>query len=623
MSNPAYGLGFHAFFGAMLSGRDVSSSNDLVPDVFPVSIDGNPYILDTNNPSGGNLFRRDSIALLRTQADSARSAGESSVSPEIFWRRSFDSWHLGAGQTHADREASSPYRFRSSKGLDPWTQGQISTLNDTALISTSDIAANSNVRCVVAGSRLYVASGQTVKYTTSTSGTFTWTTVTGTPAETVAGIESDGLNVWIAYPSAVYSTTTAGSSASSLSTAPTSQSWTGVFFNKNKLFAAANDSKIYEISSAGTKTAIVDRSALGFTWTAATGVGGYHYLGGYNGDKSVIYKVTLTAEGTALGAGTVAGELPDGEKLYHLGSYLGFLLAGTSKGLRFCTIDGDGYITLGGLIQTNQPVYATEGQDRFVWFSWGYYDSLSSGLGRLDLANFTSTSTPAYASDLMATGTSASPVQGDVLSVVTWGNYRVFTVAGYGLVRETTDTAVTSATISSGLVSYGIIDTKVAAFIETRMSGLASGSSIAVKVQIDGDAGTTVGTVTEAGAVFSGEFYIGKSGRNFEVTLTMTNAVTCTGVLFRSYPAPKRSTKFTVPIMLFDTVSAGGTDWFGNPEEEYAYLEELHSNQLPITYKEGNLAYTVVMDDYAWLPEKKSSVAGWQGTFVAVFREIL
>jgi hypothetical protein len=29
------------------------------------------------------------------------------------------------------------------------------------------------------------------------------------------------------------------------------------------------------------------------------------------------------------------------------------------------------------------------------------------------------------------------------------------------------------------------------------------------------------------------------------------------------------------------------------------------------------------MDDFQWLPEKRSNVSGFQGTFVAVLREIL
>jgi len=50
VSNANYGLGLGAYFGAALN-TSTSSISDLVPSIFPVSIDGKPYNLDLNNPS--------------------------------------------------------------------------------------------------------------------------------------------------------------------------------------------------------------------------------------------------------------------------------------------------------------------------------------------------------------------------------------------------------------------------------------------------------------------------------------------------------------------------------------------------------------------------------------------
>lgn len=645
MVNANYGLSLGAYFGAALN-TSVTSVTNLVPSIFPIAIDGNPYNIDLNNPMGGNLYRRDSVALLRTQADSARTAGESSVSPEIFWRRSFDSWHAGAGQTHADRETSNPYRFRRSKGMDVWDKGELKALNDVAAQNNFETptppAPNENIGLVAAGSRLYAYNGTKTYYTTSTSGTWTWTAVTGTPANAPAGIASDGKNVWIAHTDAIYKTDTSSSSVSSWPAAPASNTWTGIWFNKGRLFASASDSKVYEITNSTTKTAILDRSTLGFTWNSATGVGGYHYFGGYSGDKSQILKLTLNTDGTALTAGgVVAGELPDGELVLHLDSYLGYLIIGTNKGVRFANTDANGYITIGGLIETNQPVYCSEGQDRFVWFGWGNYDSDSSGLGRMDLAEFTSVLTPAYASDLMAgkpalktltsSPVAADPIQGNVKAVVTWNNKRVFAVAAKGVFTETT-TKVPLATLDTGLISHGIIDNKYAAFLDARMEPLASNTVIKLAHSVDSGSFITSGSQDNDGYVYTGEFFVGDQGRNFELRVIfgdigpdplVTSDVTCTGFMLRSYPAPKRVSKFSVPIMLFDSINVADRDWAGNPSADFEFLSGLHKRQLPFTYQEGEISYTVVMDDYQWLPEKRSNVAGWQGTFVAVLREIL
>ena len=595
---------------------------------------------------GGNLYRRDSVALLRTQADSARTAGESSVSPEIFWRRSFDSWHAGAGQTNADRETSNPYRFRSSKGMDVWSKGQLKALNDVdtqnAFESPTPPSPNESIGLVVAGTRLYAFNATKTYYTTSTSGTWTWTNVSGNPASAPVGIASDGKNVWIAHPGAIYNTTNSSSSMASWCAAPAG-TWTGIWFNKGKLFGAVSTGIIYEINASGTATALSggNRSVLGFDWKASTGVGGSHYFAGYSGDKSLIFKSSLTTDGTALAALVVAGELPDGELVLHLDGYLGYLVIGTSKGIRFASTDANGYITIGGLIETGQPVYCSEGQDRFVWFGWGTYDVVSSGLGRMDLAEFTATLTPAYASDLMAgkpalkTATSspiaAAPIIGDVKSVVTWNNKRVFAVAAKGVFAEAT-TKVPIATLDTGLISHGIIDNKYAAFLDARMEPLAANTIIKLSHAIDSGPFNASGTQESDGNVYTGEFFVGDQGRNFEVRVTfgditpptlVTSDVTCTGFMLRSYPAPKRISKFSVPVMLFDSINVADRDWAGNPGADFAFLTDLHKKQLPFVYQEGEVSYTVVMDDYQWLPEKRSNVSGFQGTFVAVLREIL
>jgi hypothetical protein len=643
--NANYGLSLGAYFGAALNTADISAT-DLVPSIFPVSIDGKPYALDLNNPMGGNLYRRDSVALLRTQADSARTAGESSVSPEIFWRRSFDSWHQGTGQTHADRETSSPYRFRRSKGMDVWDKGELKALNDVALCNGSGEntigTPSGSIGLISAGSRLYAFNGDKVYYTTGGAAPWLWTAVTGTPTGTsVNYIDSDGKNVFIAYPSAIWKTDTSISSATSFASAPSGTTWYGVGIRKGKLFSSGLNGILYEIRNNGSHVAVIDKSNRGFNWQGAASVGGYLYFGGYLGDKSVIYKSTLTAEGVDLAPGIAAGELPDGEVVTHLGDYLGYLIIGTSKGVRFANTDAQGYITIGGLIETGQPVYCTEGQDRFVWFGWGNYDAISSGLGRMDLSEFTATLTPAYASDLMAgwpaleTGSAspiaASPVLGNVTSVVTFGGNRVFTVSGKGVYAETS-AKVKIANLETGLISHGIIDNKYAAFLDGRTQPFTAGNVMKLSYSVNSDDYEVSGSLKTEGSVYTGEFFVGKQNRNIEVQVTFGDIVVdgllgadvnCTGFMVRSYPAPKRVSKFSVPILLFDMVNQADREWSGNPGADFQFLLNLHKSQLPFTFQEGEVSYTVVMDDFQWLPEKRSNVSGFQGTFVAVLREIL
>jgi hypothetical protein len=105
----------------------------------------------------------------------------------------------------------------------------------------------------------------------------------------------------------------------------------------------------------------------------------------------------------------VAATLPDGEIARSISGYLGYVVIGTDKGVRFSVADGDGNLTLGALIPTTEPVYCAEGQDRFVWYGLSQFPNNApyGGLGRMDLSAFTGDLTPAYATDINSPSTGA------------------------------------------------------------------------------------------------------------------------------------------------------------------------------------------------------------------------
>jgi TolB-like protein len=86
--------------------------------------------------------------LQKAQQDTSDLPGEQSLNPDDLWRRSFESWHRGAGQTDFDWADSDEFRFRSSLGVDPWTKRRLSLLNETEVKLASTAAA---VLLVVAG----------------------------------------------------------------------------------------------------------------------------------------------------------------------------------------------------------------------------------------------------------------------------------------------------------------------------------------------------------------------------------------------------------------------------------------------------------------------------------------
>lgn len=72
-------------------------TSSLVPSRFHVAIAGRPYMLDTQ---GGPPWVNDDIPVQRAQADTDADPGEGTLSTEGLWRRTRQSWHLGAGQEY-------------------------------------------------------------------------------------------------------------------------------------------------------------------------------------------------------------------------------------------------------------------------------------------------------------------------------------------------------------------------------------------------------------------------------------------------------------------------------------------------------------------------------------------
>lgn len=570
-----------------------------VPSKYPVALAGHPYMLDMladQNGLRGQYFRRSSIPVLRSQADQSNVPNESSISPDDMWRRTQDSWHLGAGQTHFDRANSSPYRFRSSKGVNVWTRWQMSLLPDTTKILTS---AN-NVRMVTAGSRTYLLDGQNIKYSSNiTAASPTFTTVTGTPASTPTAITTDGFTVYVSYPTALYTTNTGTSAATATSV---TQVFTLLGYAKGRLMGA-NANVVYNLTTtASNPTALYTHPNTDFTWVAFTPGPSSIYAAGYSGDKTLIYRTNVKSDGTTLDIPVVAGELPDGEIIRSMLGYLGIVVIGSDSGVRIGSPDSAGNITIGSLITGPVTVKCLVGYSRFVYFGWTNYDATSTGIGRLDLQNFTDNDTPAYASDLMAT------TQGTVGSVIVSGGTPVFAVDTVGVYNPSTS-LVASGTIDSGLIAYDLADPKTAMYLNVKNAPLPAGGSVTTSLSVDSGSFTSVGSTTVTASTGPNPDYPAgqRQGETFEVRNVLARATdtttgpTVTRWTLRSYATPARSYEWTLPLLIHQQVDPYGDGAYPmDVLNETDYLFNLLNTLC--TLQVGGESFQVFVQDVEALP---------------------
>lgn len=610
-------------------------ATELTPFPYDISIDGHPYMVSTDpaaNEKWGVRFQQTSNPLLRDQTDQSDQPGEQSLSPNQLWRRSVESWHLGAGQKRYDRKTSSPYRFNTSVGVDVWTEGELSLLD--GVLSAPFGAGVGSASACVAGSRYYYGSATNLYYSTDISPTTgVRNTVTGTPAATLLSLATDGTNVFGAFgASGIYKTTTTTTAATSYSTGATV---TLVGYYKGRLMCADNAGKIYNpIATGALPASLLDLSARGWTWTAFGEGPNAIYAAGFSGDQSLIYNITVKPDGTGLTVPLVAATLPTGEIARSVYGYLGYVVVGTDKGVRFCNPDSSGNLTLGGLIPTTAPVYKFVGQDRFVWFTWSQYDSFSGGLGRMDLSQFTTDLTPAYASDLMQTF--VTPTSVIVRNVDVFNSKLVFTAevtSVTGIFCQDPTTTAYQSSIDTGTIGFGIGDPKAAVFVDIRHDPLPTLSTVQVNLAVDQGPFESLGSSVQPGSTGEGRPFSANqvTGETFSLQLLL-DPVNHGGlspvihrITLRAYPQATRISEFSVPIIMHTNLRPSAeAEYFCDVEYERDYLTTLWRSQRIVTYQEGNISTLVAVSDFEWLPEKKTSDdTTFQGTYVAHLREVL
>lgn len=604
-----------------LSGS-VSRPTISVPTKFDVGLNGRGYMLDlAMDVDGfrGTRFSRKSVSVLRDQSDVGETPGENSLNRQDFWRRTQESWHHGSGQANLDRSNSDSARFHTSKGVDVWTQWQLSLLNDTTKVLTS---ANTNLRLTACGTTLYLSDGNSLKFTADiAAGPAVFTTVTGTPASACAWVTTDGYNVYAAYGTDVWHTTRGAAAATSFATGFGTINCLG--YVKGRLMVAAANSIFNVTTSGAAPTALLAHANSDFAWVGFAEGPGFIYAAGYSGTRSLIYKITIQPDGTSLTTPSVAGELPTGETVQSVKGYSGLLLVGTSLGVRVATISASGDLTFGPLIPTTSAVLNFEPQDRFVWYGLTNYDSTSTGLGRLDLSVFTDPLAPARASDLMAT------TQGAVLSISSYGTRRVFTVSGQGVYLESTS-KVASGSLSTGKIAFGIGDDKVAMYLDLRTQPLLG--TVGTAISAGGSTAIALDTFNATGATKPDSPINVQQQRAefFELTLTLnrdgtpTLGPTVNRYTLRAYPAPNRSQQIVVPVLLHGRVQDRlGSEFAMNVLAERRAIDALLRSQALVSYQEGQESFVVRVDDVTWIPVKPSSDSKtFDGTLVMYLREV-
>lgn len=534
-------------------------------------IGGQPFLFSTNQQ---NQYRRETAEFRRQRIDNDRNPGEQSLDSG-YWLRSQASWHLGAGLPSAEplesSEAEAQFRFQDSRGIDPWTPGQLSLHKTIPAYKTGRTTAWA-CGAIMGTTGIFSWHGTSLYYDTSTT-SYTPTFVgTGTA---VNGAAACGTGATIAYitDSQVVIGSPVGTGTFAVQYNGGSY-LTLIGYVKGRLLVG-DGRKLHEITNlapgsppVALPTAMYTHTESAFQFEAIAEGPAAVYLGGWSSlsNRSSIYSMTATDAGGAvtLGALVERAQLPSGEHITWMESYLGaYLVIASSAGYRVALINNDGSITLGPILveaKTGWPEpYGITFRGRYAYVANASMNDPGPSLYRIDLgAPFDDGLRFPVAADMCVKNNAGTAH--DVTGVLVDSNTDriVVCVRNEGLYRESTGSYETSGWLTTGRIRMGTLESK--AWLEGRVTvqaGTTGQAQIRVSTTGSGAVSTwsliatatsgspdVTGSMATAAPTPSQELYVG-------LQLSGGQAVT-TGFQIKALPAPKRSRLIQVPIQMWD-----------------------------------------------------------------------
>lgn len=571
------------------------------PTPFTVSLAGIEYPIELRGPDGRQLYQRRSLERQTRGVVQSEQADDSQFNTEGSWFRYASSWHLGMGQEQQDfLDDFSPYRFEDSVGVDVWDELCLKLLPATEELRST---TGTNLYLVATGAYVYYSDGANVYYSSDLS---SWTACTGLSG-TVQALTTDGSTVYIATTAHVYTRADAAGGAAVSTLTLTGGSYDNVAFVGNRLLASVGN-VLYEVDSAGTRSAFETHYQSAFRWKAMFSIGSRIYIGGYAGNRTELYTAIVDSSGNLVRS-SEAAPFPYGELLQSALSYGGQVVLCTSLGVRVAALSGDGALSYGPLIESPGSVKCATAEGRFVWFGWTGITDGSSGLGRLALDTAVRPLQPAYARDIY------NSVDSDaVIGCARFNGRTLFTIEGHGVYASHATNYVTSGYLDSGQVFLGTVEPKMLTSLAVRTDEI--GANHTVTTSITDERGDSLGTYAASGAnVYGNDISLVQSSNDktevqwAKIRITITGNGTVGPCVrswrLRGFPIVPLVQEWIVPLIVHRHVVVNDTEGqivsMDQDEVVEAIVDLCQSNSI-VPYREGVRTHRVRIDQYEWQP---------------------
>lgn len=574
----------------VLSNPSNSATYSLTGEAYDVAIAGNPFFMMTSDDAP---YRRVTAQYRKQQIDQTREAGEQTLTG--WWVRSQSSFHLGAGIKFFEPQQDESLRFQytESKGVDVWTRGQATLLNDTASFYAGSAPAQLIGVNDGTDDCIFVTDGTALKKIT-TGGTDTTIIQAGTPS-TIFSLTTDGSNYYFINGTKIHRGSVGATPADSeIYDAPTTTRAT-IRYVKQRLILAKENS-IYELdanatSSAALPTAFYTHPNANWVWSSIAEGPTAIYISGYdpNGTSSSVFKIALDpTTPNSLGfptleTPTVVIDMPQGERINDFDVYLGlYAVLATNLGFRVGISDNNGNIQYGPLLFDQAACNAIAFRDRFAYIATTVDGE--AGLVRVDLSTTVLSGSLFFpwAWDLVALGVSASANQ-----VAFFGNSdRAAFATGNNVWAEATNSLVATGYLRTGYIRYNTLETKIFKLMQARVDTTNGGILIQSIDSVDNF--YTIGNFSQQSAVpeininypQTAQEYLGFQFTLSRSTTDATKGPLFTGYQLKSLPAVPRQRLIQYPLSCFDHESDSlgvETGYEGSAFARMAQLEAIEN----------------------------------------------
>ena len=596
-------------------------------------------------PTAEAPYQRQTEATKKQQIDTSDEAGEQSLGS--WWSRSQGTWDLGAGIRWYEpgTEDDTKGRFRTSTGIDVWTQGELRLLNRMTPVPVVSGAKGwvCNVAAINTDASGFVeVRGETVRaWYGADAPAYTQTTGLTSGTNDFTQPVAMGRDVWFGSNTGIWKYQPHSNSLTRVLTHGVGSS--RVWAVKQR-FIVALGNVLYEVPFAATGPILTLGAVICthpepfWTWTDVVETSGAILASGFSRSDSAIFRFAMVPDpitgDPTLSSAEQVGKMPPGETIQCMGLYLGTaLVLGTRFGVRVGKAEATGDVMWGPLtMTTTKPVMDVTFNDRFAYVTvLSDIPGGSSGAARIDLSAEIGTSGRfawAYDARVPALGIT------EVRSVAVFDNRVVLTTAA-GTYQQSSTLKEQVGWLEMGRVRFRTAEPK--AFRLARLVTLTHGGQVRLTA-IDA-AEREIGIVSYVDTANTEvDVAITTPGRTLNTYLSFRVYLVPTadglqspevgGVVVKAIPAGGRIRLFQYPLSIYDSeLDRHGVPFAaGSAYSRLRRLEELEETSQPVSVTDHRTgeAFTGQIDSIGFSsnspPDRGES--GFGGIAVVVVRRL-